>query len=275
MAIRTSFTFRTNKFGWSETFYQITNTMTVAETRANALAVLRANCLAGQSFLESWTCSFDDPQKDGVLHMYPDGGLQGTILKNYPSDMGTTALLCTLFVGSNRSRKYTMRGQPDAITDFGGKYSPAAVAPWVGVLDAYLDSLGLDGFFGMRNSIVTQTDNILTMTNTSQSVVALTVTPSVAEYVRGERVKITGGRFAMGLQGRHTIIATSTGITPQVIYVRSPYSVNNYASSSAQISSLNFGIAPFIGSEVERMVKRDTGRGFFLPVGKKSAVRKA
>jgi hypothetical protein len=175
-------------------------------------------------------------------------------------------------------RSLILRGIPDANVVDGGQFSPIAgglSTTFINALNNYIAALKqtfLPGALGVTFGI-RKLDPAAPVAFIVNAVAAaggyVQVTTSLATgYVGATPIVIRGRGIPTALKGRHTAFPTGAN----TFQIASPYLLTPYTGFAIAVK-LQFVYAPYTSITGTRIVTRNSGRPFGLPVGRKKPVR--
>ena len=271
--MRTSFLFFQQGYGWSNTWFivsNVTDPYTDVQAKALVLAQKMQGLMGNNTWINGWRVSDEAAFRDVSLKFYGTGnvGLNGS------NGQSAAPQNCLIYKHNavNRSAPSAyrpFRGLPVSMMQQGGIWSPTVA--WTAADNSYKTQLALDGW-GWRGATVRQQPRVQSVIQNGNGTVGVTLEMAMAGVPLDTPITVSIARVrgATTLNGVRQVIfnTLSTFSTVERIPIL-PYT----AGGTVLWSQKNF-VASENSGGWQRMAERKPGRPFYLSRGRR-LVRKS
>lgn len=239
--------------GWSESFYKDASSEVAIHADARDLASIRMGC--GNAILFCTFIRVEDIAAPGTASL-KEVNLRPKNL--FPADTPWQSLLIRILATDGSRRMFLMRGMPD-IMIFNGEFAPTA--EYTAKLNLFLNALAV---LSWRLKVVKKSNLLLNVASVSTAGLMETVTPhslTINSVVRFHRTYDTDGHL---VSGDYRVSAVPTTTTANLVNWSNVRSV-----TTGKVRKFEEDYPAISGAEIRRAAKRNTGRPFGLPLGRR------
>ena len=263
--------FRQGNYGWTETLYVTKNTITEAAASGMTLAGSRRGLSTDEvELFRVRTARADQPnvvQIDNITGSNRFGNFPSAPNTDYADDP-FTCLLFNASTAEGRKRTLILRGIPEAI-DVNAAYTPTTT--WTSRMNSWINLLKQQQFQIRVSPPRSAETPISALAVDADDPYYLRVTSGVERPPTGSYVSIRGVKLPFGASAIHRVNLTTANGTYMLGPSRRAYARDPEWDGAGYLKVLTFSGQNITSLTPSRITKRDTGRPFGLPRGRRSA----